>query len=116
MRLKCFLFFSGKENLSSLFAAAEEFTDIINESSKYDELGVGGISNKDRANPKQLQWEMKGNDNFKRRNKTSKGGIKKKNGLKPAKSTQKKGNIGNLKSTKAVSNRKSKVSNKKFKK
>jgi hypothetical protein len=31
---------------------------MINDSSKYDEMGVGSISNKDNANPKQLKWEM----------------------------------------------------------
>lgn len=39
-----------------------KFTDLINESSRYDEMGVGSISNKDNANPKQLKWEMKRND------------------------------------------------------
>lgn len=52
----------GKEDISSLFAAADEFTDMINESSRYDEMGVGSISNKDNAGPKQLKWEMKRND------------------------------------------------------
>ena len=35
---------------------------MINESSRYDEMGVGSISNKDNAGPKQLKWEMKRND------------------------------------------------------
>ncbi|RNA44224.1 CCAAT enhancer-binding zeta, partial [Brachionus plicatilis] len=39
----------SKEDLSNLFAAADEFTDLVNESARYDELGVGSISNKDRA-------------------------------------------------------------------
>ena len=30
----------------------------MNESSKYDDMGVGSISNKDKSNPKQLKWEM----------------------------------------------------------
>ena len=41
-----------------------KFTDLINESSKYDELGVGGISNKDNSDPKQLKWEMKRDQKF----------------------------------------------------
>ena len=41
---------------------AEDFTDIINESAKYDDMGVGNVSNKDRADPKQLKWEMKGEE------------------------------------------------------
>lgn len=39
-----------------------KFSDIINDSSKYDELGVGGISNADNANPKQLRWELDRDD------------------------------------------------------
>lgn len=39
---------------------------MINESSKYDELGVGGISNYDNANPKQLKWELDQDDFGKR--------------------------------------------------
>jgi len=35
---------------------------MINESSRYDEMSVGSISNKDNADPKQLKWEMKRND------------------------------------------------------
>jgi len=35
---------------------------MINESSRYDEMNVGSISNKDNADPKQLKWEMKRND------------------------------------------------------
>ena len=41
-----------------MFAAADEFSDLLNKSSQYDELGVGGISNRDNADPKQLKWEM----------------------------------------------------------
>lgn len=48
--------------MSNLFAAADEFTDLVNDSARYDELGVGSISNKDRADPKQLKWEMNRND------------------------------------------------------
>ncbi|CAF0778724.1 unnamed protein product [Brachionus calyciflorus] len=53
----------GKEDLGDLFAAADDFTDMINESAEYDKMGVGSISNKDRADPKQLKWEM-GRDDF----------------------------------------------------
>lgn len=48
--------------MGNLFAAADEFTDLINESARYDDMGVGSISNKDRADPKQLKWEMDRND------------------------------------------------------
>lgn len=44
--------------MSTLFAAADEFSDLLNKSSQYDELGVGSISNRDNADPKQLKWEM----------------------------------------------------------
>lgn len=85
----------GQEDLGDLFAAAEDFTDLINESSKYDELGVGSISNKDKANPKQLQWEMKRNQEFKKRSKGARGG-----GKKSSKSFEKKSKIGKIKSNK----------------
>jgi len=44
--------------LGGLFAAAEDFTDIIEEATKMDNEGVGSISNKDKASAKQLKWEM----------------------------------------------------------
>lgn len=68
------VFFRGKEDLSNLFAAADEFTDLVNDSARYDELGVGSISNKDKADPKQLKWEMNRNDlsNGKKWKKTNK--------------------------------------------
>ncbi len=100
---------SEKGNLSSLFAAAEEFTDILNESSKYDELGVGSVSNKDKSTPKQLQWEMKRNDEFKRR--------KPKTGFKnnKSKSIEKKKNIGKIKNGKSSGGGKKQLQNKKRK-
>lgn len=42
---------------------------MINESSRYDEMGVGSISNRDNADPKQLKWEMKRNDTEYKKNK-----------------------------------------------
>lgn len=55
---------------------------MINESVKYDEKGVGSISNRDNADVKQLQWEMKRdrdmNGGFKKR-KNNKIHFKKKN-------------------------------------
>ena len=39
-----------------------KFSDLINESTRHDELGVGSISNRDRADPKQLKWEMNRDD------------------------------------------------------
>jgi hypothetical protein len=88
--------FSGKEDLSDMFAAAEEFSHIIDDSSKYDALGVGAVSNKDKASAKQLQWEMKNNDeSFKKRRGGSGGAFNKKSG-KGNKSSPKKGGVGKL--------------------
>lgn len=58
---------------------------MINESSRYDEMGVGSISNKDNADPKQLKWEMTRDFDHKRKggkrfgkNKTKSGRVFKK--------------------------------------
>jgi hypothetical protein len=49
----------SKADMSSLFAAADDFTELINKASEFNETGVGGaLLNKDNANPKQLKWEM----------------------------------------------------------
>ncbi|KAI0233815.1 CCAAT/enhancer-binding protein zeta [Lamellibrachia satsuma] len=44
---------------SDLFAAAEEFSHLIDENtgSKFDMIGSGAVSNKDNAHVKQLMWE-----------------------------------------------------------
>lgn len=91
----------GKEDFGSLFAAADEFSHMINESNKYEEMGVGSISNKDNANPKQLKWELQRDGDFTGKNwKKQKTNSKFKNKVngksKPTKSknfSQKKGKI-----------------------
>jgi hypothetical protein len=48
---------------------------LINEAAKYDEMGVGSISNKDKADPMQLKWEIDRDDKIfgqKWKNKNSK--------------------------------------------
>jgi hypothetical protein len=67
-------------------------------------MGVGSISNLDNANPRQLRWELDqdgfANDKNWKKNKNAKkfkGGKSVKNGNK---SSIKKNNIGNLKSSK----------------
>ncbi|KAK2192448.1 hypothetical protein NP493_31g05000 [Ridgeia piscesae] len=69
---------------SDLFAAAEEFSHLIddNTGSKFDMIGSGAVSNKDNAHVKQLLWEEQRDkwlhDKDWRSNKRSKG-IKKHN-------------------------------------
>eukprot|EP00058_Branchiostoma_floridae_P027830 XP_002613321.1 hypothetical protein BRAFLDRAFT_68288 [Branchiostoma floridae] len=44
----------------SMFAAAEEFSSLLddNAGSKFDNIGIGALSNKDNADAKQLKWEV----------------------------------------------------------
>lgn len=82
-----------------MFAAAEDFTDLINESTKMDDEGVGAISNKDKSNAKQLKWEMnrfnddsrgkfgKKDNKFGRVNKARNGSVKKNKKGNPKKAT-----------------------------
>ena len=53
-----------------------KFSHLINESNKYDEMGVGSISNKDNANPKQLKWEMQRDERLNGKNWKNKKGTK----------------------------------------
>eukprot|EP00105_Crassostrea_gigas_P005739 XP_011419440.1 PREDICTED: CCAAT/enhancer-binding protein zeta [Crassostrea gigas] len=59
---------------SSLFAAADEFADVIEESasSGWDTLGSGALSNQDKSSAKQLKWEMERDSWIKGKNKTFK--------------------------------------------
>lgn len=71
---------------------------MINESAKYDEMGVGSLSNKDKADPKQLKWEMQRDEFVKGKNWKK---TKKFNKNKQNKSKSKKENIGKIKNNKA---------------
>jgi len=57
-----------KGDIGELFAAADEFSDILNESGKINSMGLGSVSNKDNADPKQLKWEINRNRDFSKRN------------------------------------------------
>lgn len=57
--------------MSSLFAAAEDFSEMLEETSKTNKHGtLGEIFNQDKSSEKQLQWESarhKQSGNFKRK-------------------------------------------------
>lgn len=57
--------------MSSLFAAAEDFSEMLEETSKSSKHGtLGEIFNKDKSSEKQLEWErarLKQTGNFKRK-------------------------------------------------
>lgn len=82
---------------------------MINDSSKYDELGVGGLSNADNATPKQLRWELDQDDfgkNGKRWKKGKKSGKLQKN----VKITKKHGSPSSSSSKEKSRNKKFKTS------
>ncbi|XP_067844798.1 CCAAT/enhancer-binding protein zeta isoform X2 [Heptranchias perlo] len=49
----------GFKDDSNMFAAAEEFSYLLDENtgSKFDNIGINAMANKDKASMKQLQWE-----------------------------------------------------------
>lgn len=57
--------------MNSLFAAAEDFSEMLEETSKTNKHGtLGEIFNQDKSSEKQLQWEsqrLKQSGNFKRK-------------------------------------------------
>lgn len=57
--------------MNSLFAAAEDFSEMLEETSKSSKHGtLGEIFNKDKSSEKQLEWErarLKQTGNFKRK-------------------------------------------------
>lgn len=57
--------------MNSLFAAAEDFSEMLEETSKTNKHGtLGEIFNQDKSSEKQLQWEsqrLKQAGNFKRK-------------------------------------------------
>lgn len=67
-------------DMSSLFAAAEDFSEMLEETSKGKKHGtLGEIFNKDKSSEKQMEWErarlkqstgFKGNPNKKKRNRS----------------------------------------------
>ncbi|KAM9316709.1 CCAAT/enhancer-binding protein zeta [Gastrophryne carolinensis] len=75
----------------NMFAAAEEFGDMLddNSGSKFDNIGLNAMSNKENASVKQLRWEAE-RDNWVH-NRDAKSIIKRKKQFKQKKS-QKKGN------------------------
>lgn len=74
--LICFFFLAHPLDMNSLFAAAEDFSEMLEETSKSSKHGtLGEIFNKDKSSEKQLEWErarlkqtgnFKGNPNKKR--------------------------------------------------
>lgn len=57
-----------KADMSSLFAAADDFADILEESSKLKNHGtLGEVANKDKSSEKQMQWEQTRHKNSKKR-------------------------------------------------
>lgn len=58
-------------DMNSLFAAAEDFSEMLEETSKTNKHGtLGEIFNQDKSSEKQLQWEskrLKQSGNFKRK-------------------------------------------------
>ncbi|XP_078314561.1 CCAAT/enhancer-binding protein zeta-like isoform X2 [Crassostrea virginica] len=80
---------------SSLFASADEFASVIEESagSGWDTLGSSALSNKDKSSAKQLKWEMERDNWIKGKNKTfrnKKQGMKRKPSFKSGHKTIKK--------------------------
>lgn len=57
--------------MNSLFAAAEDFSEMLEETSKSSKHGtLGEIFNKDKSSDKQIEWEskrLKQGGNFKRK-------------------------------------------------
>lgn len=52
--------FSGKDNLGSLFASAEEFSTLLEETASNQKQGSSqAVSNTDNSSKKQLAWEEK---------------------------------------------------------
>lgn len=72
--------------MDSLFAAAEDFAEMLEETGKSKTHGtLGDIFNKDKASEKQLSWEQKrfkSHDYSSKKNKNQKFGNKKKPGNK----------------------------------
>ncbi|KAK3516937.1 hypothetical protein QTP70_028227 [Hemibagrus guttatus] len=54
----------GKMEDTAMFAAAEEFGDLLDENSdiKFDNIGMNAMANKDKASVKQLKWEVQRDD------------------------------------------------------
>ncbi|TSP57647.1 CCAAT/enhancer-binding protein zeta [Bagarius yarrelli] len=54
----------GKMDETAMFAAAEEFGDLLDENSdiKFDNSGMNAMANKDKASVKQLKWEVQRDD------------------------------------------------------
>ncbi|GAA6074241.1 CCAAT/enhancer-binding protein zeta isoform X1, partial [Tachysurus ichikawai] len=54
----------GKMEDTAMFAAAEEFGDLLDENSdmKFDNIGINAMANKDKASVKQLKWEVQRDD------------------------------------------------------
>lgn len=60
MRFQNNLFFLGKDDLGSLFASAEEFSTLLEETASNKKQGSSqAVSNTDNASNKQLAWEDK---------------------------------------------------------
>lgn len=57
--------------MNSLFAAAEDFSEMLEETSKSNQHGtLGEIFNQDKSSEKQLQWEskrLKSSGNFRKK-------------------------------------------------
>ncbi|MCI4389622.1 hypothetical protein PGIGA_G00100230 [Pangasianodon gigas] len=87
----------GKMDDTGMFAAAEEFGDLLDENAdiKFDNMGMNAMANKDKASVKQLKWERQRDDwiqgrdvktlrrkkaTFKKRKQFGKGGLGKKTG------------------------------------
>ncbi|XP_053470421.1 CCAAT/enhancer-binding protein zeta [Ictalurus furcatus] len=54
----------GKMDDTGIFAAAEEFGDLLDENAdiKFDTTGMNAMANKDKASVKQLKWEVQRDD------------------------------------------------------
>ncbi|XP_026779107.3 CCAAT/enhancer-binding protein zeta [Pangasianodon hypophthalmus] len=87
----------GKMDDTGMFAAAEEFGDLLDENAdiKFDNMGMNAMANKDKASVKQLKWERQRDDwiqgrdvktlrrkkaMFRKRKQFGKGGLGKKTG------------------------------------
>lgn len=68
-------------DMSSLFAAADDFAELLEETGKTKGQGTSqAIFNKDKSSAKQLKWEEKRHSNSKSYTKRSKkGGVSKRN-------------------------------------
>lgn len=64
--------FFPPSDMNSLFAAAEDFSEMLEETGKSSKHGtLGEIFNKDKSSDKQIEWESKrlknSRDNFRRK-------------------------------------------------